>query len=239
MKGILYGVGVGPGDPELLTIKAVKVIKKADVVVAPKTEKKDISSALSIAKPYIKKSTEIIELTFPMLLNKEKISAAWEDNKRIIVNLLRQEKRVVFVTLGDPMLYSTFIYVQRLVAEYGYPIKVIPGITSFSAIGSRLNYPLAEGSDTLCIVPATIDEKKLDELLSTSNNLVLLKVYKNFNKIVKKLNKYQLINNAVMVTKCGLEGERIITDLKNKGSEEVNYLSTIIVRRYTKDKIIT
>ncbi|MBM7854894.1 precorrin-2/cobalt-factor-2 C20-methyltransferase [Desulfohalotomaculum tongense] len=232
MAGVLYGVGVGPGDPELLTVKAVNVIKQADVILAPKTEKKDGSAALSIAKPYIDESTQILELVFPMVYNREKLLDAWENNKKIINQLLDEGKKVVFLTLGDPMLYSTFIYIQRLLEGCGHSIKVVPGVTSFSAIGGRLNYPLAEGNDILCVVPATIDEKKLEEVMSTSNNLVLLKVYKNYKQVVNKLKQLGLIKNAVMVSKCGLEGEKIVTDLEKDGEQKVNYLSTILVRRY-------
>ncbi|MTI81163.1 MAG: precorrin-2 C(20)-methyltransferase [Firmicutes bacterium] len=232
MSAVLYGVGVGPGDPELLTLKAVNIIKQADVILAPKTEKKSGSLALAIATPYLNDGAEIIELTFPMVNNREKLSVAWRNSKETILNLLKQGRRVVFLTLGDPMLYSTFIYVQQMIADSGYPIKVVPGVTSFSAIGSKLNYPLAEGNGILCVVPATVDEKKLDEIISTSDNLVLLKVYKNYHQIVNKLKQFGLFENAILVTECGMEGERVTTKLDKVEVPEVNYLSTIIARRY-------
>lgn len=231
MSGIFYGVGVGPGDPELLTLKAINAIKTADVVIAPRTEKKDESTALSIARPYIQDGCEILELVFPMNYNAQALSDAWVNNKKTILELLDAGKKVAFLTLGDPMLYSTYMYVYRLLEDSGHEIVNIPGVNSFSAIGNRLGMPLAEGGDILSIVPATIDEERLEKVLAVSDNVVLMKVYKNFTDIVEKLDKHGMVENAVMVSKCGLDGEEIIYDLVASGSKKVNYLSTILTKR--------
>ena len=137
MAGTFYGIGVGPGDPELLTMKAIKAIENADVLIAPKTEKKDGSVALSIAKPYLKKDIEIVYQVFPMVVNFE-TTDAWQKNKEEILSLLQSGKNVVFLTLGDPMFYSTYIYVYRLLAaEKDINIETIPGVPAFCAIGSN------------------------------------------------------------------------------------------------------
>ncbi len=231
MSGIFYGVGVGPGDPELLTLKAINAIKSSDVVIAPRTEKKDESTALSIARPYIQEGTEILELVFPMNYNSQALSDAWISNKNAILELLDNGKKVAFLTLGDPMLYSTYMYVYRLLEDSNHEIINIPGVNSFSAIGNRLGVPLAEGGDILSIVPATIDEDRLEKILALSDNVVLMKVYKNYTDIVEKLNKHGMVENAVMVSKCGLEGEEIVHDLAAAGTQKVNYLSTILTKR--------
>jgi len=231
MAGIFYGVGVGPGDPELLTLKAINAIKTADVIIAPRTEKKDESTAMSIARPYIQEASEVLELVFPMNYNVQALSDAWVNNKKTILALLDAGKKVVFLTLGDPMLYSTYMYVQRLLEDSGHEIINIPGVNSFSAIGNRLGMALAEGGDILSIVPATIDDERLERVLAVSDNVVLMKVYKNFNEIVEKLHKHGMVENAVMVSKCGLEGEEIIYDLAANGGKKVNYLSTILTKR--------
>jgi precorrin-2/cobalt-factor-2 C20-methyltransferase len=231
MSGIFYGVGVGPGDPELLTLKAINAIKSADVIIAPRTEKKDESTALSIARPYLQESTEILELVFPMNYNAQALSDAWVNNKTTILGLLDSGKKVAFLTLGDPMLYSTYMYVYRLLEASGHQIVNIPGVNSFSAIGNRLGMPLAEGGDILSIVPATIDDERLEKVLAVSDNVVLMKVYKNYTDIVEKLHKHGMVENAVMVSKCGLEGEEIVHDLAAAGSQKVNYLSTILTKR--------
>ncbi|BBB91006.1 MAG TPA: precorrin-2 C(20)-methyltransferase [Methylomusa anaerophila] len=232
MAGIFYGVGVGPGDPELLTLKAINAIKAADVIIAPRTEKKDESTAFTIAKPYIQENTQILELVFPMNYNAQALSEAWVNNKNTILGLLEAGKKVIFLTLGDPMLYSTYMYVFRLLEDCGHEIVNIPGVNSFCAIGNRLGVPLAEGGDILSIIPATIDEERLEQVLQVSDNVVLMKVYKNFAQIVDKLNKHGMTENAVMVSKCGLEGEEIFHDLSGAvNDQKVNYLSTILTKR--------
>lgn len=231
MSGIFYGVGVGPGDPELLTVKAIKVIEAADVIIAPKTEKKEGSVALTIAGPYVKPDVEILTQVFPMVSDTEILSEAWESNKQTILALLAAGKKVVFLTLGDPMFYSTYIYVFRLLEDAGYPIETIPGITAFCAIGSKLGYPLVEGNNILSIIPATIEEDKLDQALAMSDNVVLMKVYKNYHEVVEKLQRFQLADKAVMISRCGLPDEEVVRELRPADGKKINYLSTILSRR--------
>lgn len=231
MSGIFYGVGVGPGDPELLTVKAIKVIEAADVIIAPKTEKKEGSVALTIAGPYLKPDVEILTQVFPMVSDTEILSEAWESNKQTILALLAAGKKVVFLTLGDPMFYSTYIYVFRLLEDAGYPIETIPGITAFCAIGSKLGYPLVEGNNILSIIPATIEEDKLDQALAMSDNVVLMKVYKNYHEVVEKLQRFQLADKAVMISRCGLPDEEVVRELRSADGKKINYLSTILSRR--------
>lgn len=231
MSGIFYGVGVGPGDPELLTVKAINVIREADIIIAPKTEKKEDSVALDIAKPFLKEDVEIVKLVFPMVSHDETLSTAWENNKNTISELLAAGKKVVFLTLGDPMFYSTYIYVFRLLENCGYPIETIPGVTAFCAIASKLGYPIVEGNDILSIIPATIDEAKLNKALEMADNAVIMKVYKNSGEVIEKLQHHGLAENAVMISRCGLDDEQVIHNLQDIGDKKVNYLSTILTRR--------
>ncbi len=231
MAGAFYGVGVGPGDPELLTVKAVKVIGAADVILAPKTEKKDDSTALAIAKPFLKADVSIVKMVFPMVYHGQTLSNAWEANKNAILELLAEGKKVVFLTLGDPMFYSTYIYIFHLLENCGYPVETVPGVPAFCAIGSKIGYPLAEGEDILSIIPATISEEKMDQILEISDNVVMMKVYKNYRQVIDKLNRHGQAEHAVMVSRCGLDGEQVVRDLKSIGDQGVNYLSTILGRR--------
>jgi precorrin-2 C20-methyltransferase len=231
MTGVFYGVGVGPGDPELLTVKAVKVIQAADVIIAPQTEKKEDSTALTIAKPFLKADVAIVKMVFPMVFNHTALSAAWEDNKNTLLKLLAAGKKVIFLTLGDPMFYSTYIYIFQLLENCGYPIETIPGVPAFCAIGSKLGYPLAEGDDILSIIPATVPEEKLDRVLTMADNVVLMKVYKNCQQVVAKLQQHGLADHAVMISRCGLDDEQIVLDIKDIGEGKINYLSTILARR--------
>jgi precorrin-2/cobalt-factor-2 C20-methyltransferase len=231
MAGVFYGVGVGPGDPELLTVKAIKVIREADVILAPKTGKKETSTALTIAKPFLKMDVQIVPMVFPMVFDKEILAAAWEDHQKAILELLAAGKKVVFLTLGDPMLYSTYIYVFQLLQNCGYPIETVPGVPAFCAVGSKLGYPLAEGNDILSIIPATIAADRLDRVLAISDHVVLMKVYQNYQRIIAALERHDMAGNAVMVSRCGLEGEQVIRNLNEPDMPKPNYLSTILTKR--------
>ncbi|MDU4960812.1 MAG: precorrin-2 C(20)-methyltransferase [Sporomusaceae bacterium] len=232
MAGIFYGVGVGPGDPELITLKAIQTIKNADVIIAPKTEKKEDSVALTIATPYLKADVSVVKLVFPMVSDDQTLTEAWRENKECILEYLQAGKNVVFLTLGDAMFYSTYIYVFQLLQDCGFPIVTIPGITAFAAIGSQLGYPLVEGNDTLTVIPATMDEAKLDRVLAVADNVVLMKVYKNFPRIREMLDRHGLAANAVMISRCGLDDEQVIRDLAHVAADyRPNYLSTILTRR--------
>ena len=231
MTGVFYGVGVGPGDPELLTVKALRVLREAEVIIVPKTEKKEASTALTIAQPFLKANAQIIKLVFPMVFNSEILSAAWEDHKKTILELLAAGKKVCFLTIGDPMLYSTYSYVFHSLKNCGYPMETIPGVPAFCAIGSKLGEPLAEGNDILSIIPATVAADKLDRVLAISDHVVLLKVSKNYQQLVAKLKQHGLADNAVMISRCGLADEQVVHDLNESGDQAPNYLSTILAHR--------
>ena len=232
MSGIFYGIGVGPGDPELLTVKAIKAIEQVDVLIAPKTEKKDGSVALTVAKPYLKKDVEIVYQVFPMVKGfAENSTEAWEANKQEILELLRAGKNVAFLTIGDPMFYSTYIYVFRLLENEGVEIKTIPGIPAFAAIGSQLGYPIVEGDDVLSIIPATASPEKVEKAMQAADNVVLMKVYKNFEDVANLLEKNEMAEQAVLVSRAGLDDEKIIYDVLAHKKDKLNYLSTILTRK--------
>ncbi len=231
MSGIFYGIGVGPGDPELLTMKAIHAIEKVDVLIAPKTEKKEGSVALEIAKPYLKEDVEIVYQVFPMVKGFADSTEAWEANKTEILGLLRAGKNVAFLTLGDPMFYSTYIYVYRLLENEDVTIETIPGVPAFAAIGSKLGIPIVEGNEILSIIPATADLERIQEAVKTSDNVVLMKVYRNFSEIADLLEENGMADQAVMVSRCGLPDERRIDNIGKHKNESVNYLSTILTRK--------
>ena len=230
MDGNFYGVGVGPGDPELLTVKAVNAIKNADVIIAPKTEKKDGSVALTIAEPYIL-NAEIIFQTFPMVKNFEESAEIFKDNANQILEFLRGGKNVTFLTLGDPMFFSTYIYVYRLLKNSGAKVTTIPGVPAFLAIASYVERPAAYGNDILTIIPATAPKEKIVDALKISDAAVLMKVYKNFSEVVDILDAEGMAENAVLISRFGLDDEKIFENIRAHKSEKLNYLSTILSRR--------
>ena len=229
--GTFYGIGVGPGDPELLTVKAIAALKKIDVLIAPKTEKKSDSVALSIAQPYLKPTVEIVYQTFPMVKDFAEETEIFESNKAEILSLLRDGKNVGFATLGDPMFYSTYIYIFRLLEPCGVKIVTIPGVPAFLAIAAQIGRPLAYGNDILTIIPATAELAAIENFLDKADATVLMKVYKNFPEVVDALKIHGMIDDAVLVSRCGLDDEKIITDIAAHKNETLNYLSTILTRK--------
>ena len=230
-QGIFYGIGVGPGDPELLTVKAINAIKKVDVLIAPKTEKKDGSVALSIAKPYLKPDVEVVYQVFPMVKDFAQSPEIFVENKDEILSLLRAGKNVAFLTLGDPMFFSTYIYIFRLLEHEDVKIETIPGVPAFLAISSKIGKPIAFGNDIISIIPATADIKSIKEVLKKSDSTVLMKVYKNFEEIVDTLEEHDMARQAILVSRCGMPDENIITDIVEHKHDNINYLSTIITRK--------
>ena len=229
--GTFYGIGVGPGDPELLTVKAIDALKKIDVLIAPKTEKKSDSVALSIARPYLKPSVEIIFQTFPMVRDFAAEKKIFEANTDEILKNLRGGKNVGFATLGDPMFYSTYIYIFRLLEPCGVKIVTIPGVPAFLAIAAQIGRPLAYGNDILTIIPATAELDAIKNFLDKADATVLMKVYKNFPEVVDALKNFGLLDEAILVSRCGLDDEKIISDVAAHKDEPLNYLSTILTRR--------
>lgn len=231
MKGKFYGIGVGPGDPELITLKAINVLKKADVVIAPRTQNKEKSLALEIASPYLCEGTEILELVFPMVYEEKTLNNAWENSASEILKHINLGRQVAFLTLGDPMLYSTYIYINRLLAKHDILMETIPGITSFCAAASRLGLPLAEGNEIVSIIPATCDRTALSRALSASDTVVLMKVSKDFQGVMDSLRSNSLAGNAVMISKCGHPDESIHYDINNLQDLKPTYLSTILAKK--------
>ena len=229
--GTFYGIGVGPGDPDLLTVKAIDALGKVDVLIAPKTEKKSDSVALSIAQPHLKPNVEILYRTFPMVRDFAASTEVFEAHKDEILKLLRGGHNVGFATLGDPMFYSTYIYIFKLLEPCGVPIVTIPGVPAFLAIAAQVGRPLAYGNDILTIIPATADLAAIENSLARADSTVLMKVYKNFPEIVDALKARGMIDDAVLVSRCGLDDEKIITDVAAHKDERLNYLSTILTRK--------
>ena len=176
MSGHLYGIGVGPGDPELLTIKAAKVLGRVDLILAASSTKNDDSLALDIARPHLKPDARVIRLGFPMSRNEDTLQSAWEENARLVLNELEQGHDAAFITLGDPLLYSTFAYLLRtlriLASEQA--VTIIPGITSFQAVAAATETVLAESAQNLLILPGIRDAGDLRKSLEGADNAVIL-----------------------------------------------------------------
>lgn len=232
MKGIFYGIGVGPGDPDLLTIKAQKLFKELDIIIAPETKSGKGSTALNIAKPYLSDGIEIVERKFPMTYDKVALGKTYDEIANDIKNLVEQGKKVGFLTLGDPMVYSTYIYLFRRLNKL-IDVETIPGITSFCAIASKVGIPLAETDETLTIVPSVYYDcsgKRVEDILQSSN-VVFMKASGNIDTLIDKLDETGHKDGAVFVSRVGLDNEVIEEDVEKRRGIDNNYLSTLIAKK--------
>ena len=230
MKGSLIGIGVGPGDPELLTIKAVKAIQKADLIIAPCSRVEEDSIALNIVKEYINTTTEIRKMIFPMISCREALMQCWQENTNEIIQELDKGKVIVFLTLGDLMLYSTYMYINKLLLKGGYQVVSVPGITSFSAIASHLNIPLAEGDEPLLIFPFGKNTTILEAAIEKGVEAVVMKASQNPLALASIIEENSLENNFVMVSKCGQREERVSYDIEDLKKGKIPYLSTVVIK---------
>ena len=229
----LVAVGVGPGDPELLTLKGVRVIREADVVVTPVGDRSDTSIAHSIIRDHLDPDRQqVLSRVFPMRQPADVMARAWADIADEIAEMVGQGKRVVFVTLGDPMLYSTFLYLQQELLSHHPEVAIatVPGVSSILAAAGKAQSPLGIADDVLTIIPATTTEAKIRAALATGGTIVLLKVYRAFSGIRSLLQQAGLEKQAIYVRRLGLEGEKVIRDLAEVQDEDLDYLSLIMVR---------
>lgn len=217
----LYGIGVGPGDKELITLKAVRIIESCSVIVAPSSMAGGKSIALEIAEQYIRNDSEVIVKHFPMggEEQEEKIYEAF----KAIEEKLKEGKDVAFLTIGDPFVYSTYIYLLKYIEEMGYETETVPGITSFCACASLAKEPLVIGNEPLLIVPGDRINSIKDE-----KYVVVMKVYKLEEEILNYLEEKGF--NYVYIKKAGREGQEVLRDrqeiIKNR-----EYMSLIIANR--------
>lgn len=222
--GKLWGVGVGPGDPELLTVKAVRVLREADVVIVPDASSGD-KVALNIAKDYLK-GKQIQFVKTPMVRDKAVMDAAHEQAADTISALLDDGKQVAFLTLGDPAIYSTYMYIHQKVLRRGYAVEVVPGIPSFCAAAARLNQSLCLGREPLTIIPASHDQ---NDLMDLPGNKVFMKAGRSILELQQALGEKGLLEGASMVENCSMENEHVyphFADLK----EPSGYFSLVIVK---------
>lgn len=231
--GKLYGIGVGPGDPELLTLKAYRILQEVDIITAPCSKKGRSSLALEIVQKELDCQKRVVELLFPMTQDEDILMECWKSSAGRITALLQEGNDIAFITLGDPLLYSTYIYLlESLRAEEGsLEFETIPGITSISASSARLNQALTTGDEKLVVIPATYKIDRLEKLLRDHENIVLLKVARHYERIIRLLEKLRLLEKAVFISRCGQPEEIVVRDLTSLTGRKIDYLSMIIIRK--------
>lgn len=223
MTGILYGVGVGPGDPELMTVKAVRTARNADVIAVPHKEKEKclaLRIALGAAPELAEKETVAVDM--PMTKDPIRLENAYQAGADTLCGLLDAGKTVCFLTLGDPTVYSTYLYLHQRVAQRGYETHIIPGVTSFCAAAAELGISLCENKEQLHVIPGTYTPA---EALRLEGTKVLMK-----NDLPKTLPVLrQMGAYAAMVENCGLPNQHVYRTA-DEIPEDAGYFSLLIVK---------
>ncbi len=234
MLGTLYGIGVGPGDPDLLTLKAVKALNNVSHIFAAASSKNDYSLAQAIVQDHIPPGVSVDQLAFPMTFNSQSLESAWSANCEKVVEILQEGKNVAFLTLGDPLTFSTFIYLMRKVRKRLPEVAVttIPGITSYQAAAACANQPLAEGEETITVLSAAKGGARLKDVIAVSDNVILMKTYKQFSQILSQIDEAGLKDSCCFISRCGLEGQVVERDFERMTAmDQPHYLSLMIIKK--------
>jgi precorrin-2/cobalt-factor-2 C20-methyltransferase len=232
-------VGCGPGDPELLTVKAAGMLRNADVIFTPTAREGKPSIALSIVQQYVNATAKIVDLIFPMIKNREQARLYWRRNAEQIAETAKMGKNVVYLTVGDPSLYSTWIYIQREITSR-YPeinVKIIPGIPSVFAFAAQAKIRLVEGDETLGIIPACYDLEKVKRTANSCDTLVFLKDGRYFGAVIDMLDSAGFSDDSMITIAQDVSGEKEV--LKRNSLKEIRqnketaqkYFSLMVAKR--------
>ena len=229
MNGILYGVGVGPGDPEYMTLKAVRLIRENEVIAVPgPVAEETVAYQIAVqAVPELSGKT-LVPVVMPMTHDREEMNRNHDLAADTVESYLKEGQNVVFLTLGDPTIYSTYLYVQKRVQAHGYQTELVSGITSFCAAAARANVSLVEWSEQLHVLPAV---HRLESELDLPGNYVLMKSGRKMNQVKEMLRKSG--RDVVMVENCGMETEQIYHGV-DEIPDDAGYYSLIIAKEAEK-----
>jgi len=236
----LTGIGVGPGDPDLLTVKAVKAIQDADMIMCPASAEDRPSIALSVVESLIDKSKnqEIVKLIFPMTKDKAVLEAHWKENSKIMAEKVLSGKNVVYLTVGDPYLYSTWIYMHREISKKHPEMKitVIPGIVSMFTFASKVGISIAEGAEKVSIIPSCYDLSSVKEIAKNSEVLVFLKDGRYFDQVIELVRESGFPEDSIFAIGQDLGTDKeIIRKLRlgdvNDDTLTTKYFSILVIKR--------
>jgi len=236
----LYCVGCGPGDPDLLTLKAINIIKNADVIYTPTARENKPSVALSIVEKFLAKETEIRQLVFPMVKDYEKLSEHWKINAKEIAEAVRNGKKAVYLTVGDPSLYSTWIYIHKEMCKNykDIEIEIVPGITSIFSFSAEIKTPIGEGEEIIGIIPACYNLDRLKIAAECCDTLVFLKDGRYFNNVIDILMESSFpedsdifIAEDVSTDNETLQKRKLVDVAKNKNENNDKYFSIMIAKK--------
>jgi precorrin-2/cobalt-factor-2 C20-methyltransferase len=232
--GRLYGVGIGPGDPELLTLRARRVLGEVPVIFVPKKDERSGSIAESIiAGLATETASKCVGIVLPMLRDHEKLRRHWQQASDIIWSHLSRGEDAAFVNVGDPFLYGTFIHVMRNLREK-HPevgIEVVPGVSSINAAAAGALVPLTTEHENIAVISGMRSEAKVRDALENFDTVVFMKVNRVFERLYVILEEKGLVDRSVYVRRCTTADEEIVTDISRLRGESLDYFSLLIVRK--------
>lgn len=233
MAGRFYGLGVGPGDPGLITLKAYRILQEVDTICAPRSSGDRDSLALQVARGAVKKEFDYLDLYFPMSRDKNVLEQSWAKAGEEVALKVGLGCRVAFVTIGDPMFYSTYGYLLDYLKRKhpGMETETVPGVMAMSACTSLLGVPLAEGEETIAVIPAAYGIEELEDTIKRFDNVVLMKVNRKTDEVVELLHRLGLKDNAAYFSRCGYTDQYYTTDLGGLSGQQLDYMSLLIIKK--------
>ena len=231
MKNKIYGIGVGPGDPELITIKAKRILDRADLIVYPAPENGN-SIARSIAAPHFPKEYEELPIYIPMSANRFPAMKIYHLASKKIFQAAQENKTIVILCEGDPFFYGSFMYIFGIISKK-YTVDVIPGISSLMASSAVLESPLAAGNDILTVIPAPLENDVIEKQIEMADAVAIIKLGRHFPRVRELIDKLGLLENSVYIERATMSNERII-DIGAINENDVPYFSIILL--HTRNK---
>ncbi|NOJ31938.1 MAG: precorrin-2 C(20)-methyltransferase [Candidatus Nitrosocosmicus sp.] len=237
---VLYCIGCGPGDPELVTIKAINLIKNADIIFTPTARENKPSVALSIVEKYVSKGTEVRQLIFPMTKDITRLKESWKNNANEIAEAVRVGRKAVYLTVGDPSLYSTWIYIHKEIQtnHKDVEVEIVPGITSIFSFSAELKTPVGEGEEIIGIIPACYNLDRLKTAAECCDTLVFLKDGRYFNSVIDVLMESSFPDDSdvfiaqdVSTNAESLQRRKLVEIANNKNENNDKYFSIMIAKK--------
>jgi len=240
--GDLYGVGVGPGAPDLVTLRALDVMRRAKVLALPRSSDHGASIAWEIVRPALGDvpGQERLFLTFPMSKDPDRLRPAWDAAFAAVGERLERGLDVAFATEGDPSLFSTFIYLAQEAPRRwpGIRVEVVPGVSSIAAVPAMTGIPLADGQERIAVVPATYGLEDLDDILRRFDTTVLMKIGPELPRIVEALRRAGLLDRAVYVSRATMREQRVVRDLGTMEAERGDCFAMVVVSRKERSGVL-
>ena len=238
----LYGVGVGSGAPDLLTLRALDVLHKVDRIFVPKSSKYRSSVAWRTVEEHLQDvRAHCTELFFPMTKDSEIVEKGWQKIRSRVSEALEANEHCALITQGDPMLYSSFIYLMDYIRQ-SHPhkkIEIVPAVSCITAVAAQAQIPLVDGKETLAILPATYDPKKLEEVLPLFDTILLTKVSQVLATVIDILRKHNLLDRATYIRRATMpEGERIIRHLPDALQDQCDYFSVVLIKKTGNERVL-